>query len=119
MIAKGLAKVEFYFLHIFQKFFAGGRSSGTVVKFVCTSSAAWGLWVQILGMDPHTTHQTTHQAMLWQHPTYKIEEDWHSCELRVNFHHKIIILGLHNSKIKYFIMKIMPEHHEYLETRET
>ena len=31
----------------------------------------WGLWVWIQGADLHTTHQ----AMLWWHPTYKIEED--------------------------------------------
>ena len=31
--------------------------------------------VRILGVDLHTAHQ----AMLWWHPTYKIEEDWHRC----------------------------------------
>ena len=32
---------------------------------------AWGSWVQILGTDLHTPYQ----AMLWQHPAYKIEQD--------------------------------------------
>ena len=27
-------------------------------------------------------------AMLWRHPTYKVEEDWHGCQLRVNLPHK-------------------------------
>ena len=49
-----------------------------VVKFVYSASVAWGSQVQILGTDLHTTHQ----AMLWRHPTYKIEEDWHGCLLR-------------------------------------
>ena len=42
-----------------------------MVKFMCSTLAAWGLPVWILGVDLHTTHQ----AMLWWHPTYKIEED--------------------------------------------
>ena len=50
-----------------------GWPGGTVVKFACPASVAWGSRVQIQGADLHTAHQ----AMLWQHPTYKIEEDWH------------------------------------------
>ena len=50
-----------------------GQPSGIVVKFMCLASAAQGSGVQILGADMHTAHQ----AMLWWHPTYKIEEDWH------------------------------------------
>ena len=42
---------------------------GVVVKFTCSTSAAQGLWVQILGMDLYTTYQ----AVLWRLPTYKIE----------------------------------------------
>ena len=42
-----------------------GQPGGVVVKFVHSASAAWGLQVQILDVDLHTTHQ----AMLWQHPT--------------------------------------------------
>ena len=41
---------------------------------------AQDLWVQILGADLHTAHQ----AMLWWHPTYKIEEGWHRCSLKDN-----------------------------------
>ena len=41
-----------------------------MVKFTHSTSVAWGLWVQIPGADLHTPHQ----AMLWRHPTYKIEE---------------------------------------------
>ena len=44
---------------------------GSVVAGLAHSaSAAW-----ILDADLHTTHQ----AKLWWHPTYKTEEDWHSC----------------------------------------
>ena len=49
------------------------QPGGIVVTFVHSASAAQGLWVWILGMDIHTTHQ----AMLWQHLTYKMGEDWH------------------------------------------
>ena len=52
-----------------------GWPGGVVVKFVHSASAAWGLWVWMLGVDLHIAHQ----AMLWWHPTYKIEKDWHSC----------------------------------------
>ena len=47
-----------------------GPAQGIVVKFV-----AWGSQVWILGADLHTAWE----AMLWQHPTYKVEEDGHSC----------------------------------------
>ena len=39
---------------------------------MCSASAARVSLVKILGTDLHTTHQ----AMLWRHPTGKIEEDW-------------------------------------------
>ena len=52
-----------------------GRPSGIVVKFMCSASAALGLWVRIPGTDIHTAHQ----AMLSRCPTYKIAEDWHRC----------------------------------------
>ena len=45
---------------------------GIVVKFVHPALAAWDSWVQISGADLHNSHQVT----LWEHPTYKIEEDW-------------------------------------------
>ena len=32
---------------------------GRVVKFMCSTSVAWGSLVQILGMDLHTAHQAT------------------------------------------------------------
>ena len=44
-------------------------------KISCSTTVAQGLWVQIPGMDVHPAHQ----AMLWWHPTYKIEEYWHRC----------------------------------------
>ena len=43
---------------------------GIVVKFAHFASAAQGSQVWILGMNLHTARQ----AMLWQQPTYKIEE---------------------------------------------
>ena len=52
-----------------------GQPSGIVVNFVHTASAAQGSQVRIPGTDLHTVHQ----AMLWWHPMYKIEEDWHRC----------------------------------------
>ena len=44
---------------------------GVVVKFVLSTLAAQSSQVWILGADLCTAHQ----AMLWQRPTYKIEED--------------------------------------------
>ncbi len=44
-----------------------GRPCGVVVKLGVLHFAGLGLWVQIPGVDLHTTHQ----AMLWWHPTYK------------------------------------------------
>ena len=58
----------------FKKFF-WGQPRGIDIKFMHSSSAARGSWIQIPGMDLHTTHQ----AMLRQCPTYKTEEDWHGC----------------------------------------
>ena len=52
-----------------------GRPRGVVIKFTCSTSVARSLQIQILGVDLHTAHK----AMLWQRPTYKIEEDWHRC----------------------------------------
>ena len=49
-----------------------GPPDGVVVKFTRSTSAARGSQVQILGADLHTAYQ----AMLWWHPTYKIERDW-------------------------------------------
>ena len=43
-----------------------------------------GSLVQILGKDLHPVHQ----AMMWQCPIYKIEEDGHSCYLRANLPHQ-------------------------------
>ena len=45
-----------------------GQPSGVVIKLGRYASVAWGSQVLIPGVDLHTTHQ----AMLWQHPTYKI-----------------------------------------------
>ena len=39
---------------------------------MCSASAGWGSQDPIPGTDLHTAHQ----AMLWQHPTYKVDEDW-------------------------------------------
>ena len=49
-------------------------ASGVMVKFHRSASRR-GLRVRIPGVDLHTTHQ----AMLWQCPRYKIEVDWHRC----------------------------------------
>ena len=49
-----------------------GRAIGVVVGFTHSALVAWGSRVWIPGVDIRTTHQ----AMLLQHLTYKIEEDW-------------------------------------------
>ena len=49
---------------------ARGRPSGTLVNFGCPAPAAQDSLVWIPGTDLHSTHQ----AMLWRLPTYKIEE---------------------------------------------
>ena len=61
-----------------------GWASIVMVRFACSALVARGLQVQVLCADPHTAHQ----AMLWRHPTYKVEEDWHRCELRANLPHQ-------------------------------
>ena len=67
-------KVTYLNLYIFsvQKRKFSGQALGMLVKFARSASVAQGWCVWILGADLHTSHQ----AMLWQHPTYKIEEDW-------------------------------------------
>ena len=57
-----------------------GWPGGRAVKFTRSTSAAWGLLVRILGADLCTTYQ----AMLRQHPTYKVEEGGHRCWLRAS-----------------------------------
>ena len=46
-----------------------------MVKFAHSAWAAQGSQVRIPGADLLTIHE----AMLGQHPAYKIEEDWHGC----------------------------------------
>ena len=62
----------------------GGQPGGTVAKLACSVSAAWDSLVWILSADLCTTCQ----AMLRQHPTYKVEEDGHRCQLRANLPQK-------------------------------
>ena len=45
------------------------------LKFHVLLFSSPGSWVQIPGTDL-LLHSP---AMLWWHPTYKIEEDWHRC----------------------------------------
>ena len=56
-----------------KRFSDWGWSGGIVVKFACSISVAWGSCIQILSVDLHTTYQ----VVLWQHLTYKTEEDWY------------------------------------------
>ena len=53
----------------------GDWPSGVVVKFPCSTLAAWGLLVQILGADPARFVKPCFSRC----PTYKIEEDGHGC----------------------------------------
>ena len=48
-----------------------GQFTCVVAKLVCSTLVARGSWDQIPGADLHTTHQ----AVLWQCHTYKIDED--------------------------------------------
>ena len=54
--------------------------SGAAVKFTRSTLAAQGLLVQILGADvaPFGT------PCCGRHPTYRVEEDGHRCELRAS-----------------------------------
>ena len=54
-----------------------GWPGGIVAKLTHSASAAQDLWVRIPGADLHTAPEAT----LWWRPTYKIEEDWHRCQL--------------------------------------
>ena len=49
----------------------GGQPGRVVVGLTRYTLAAQGSQVRIPGRDLHTTHQ----AMLWRHPAYKMEED--------------------------------------------
>ena len=62
-------------LYLPLKEFVRGRPGGLVVKFACSALVAQGSQARMPGTDLHTAHQ----PMLWQHPTYKIEEDCHKC----------------------------------------
>ena len=62
-------------IKILKKISSRGWSGDIMVKFMHSALAAQGSRVRILGTDLHTTHQ----AMLWWHPIYKIEEDCHRC----------------------------------------
>ena len=57
-----------------------GQPGSIVVGFTCSSLAVWGSQVGILDTDLYTAHQ----AMLWQHPACKIEEDWNRGQLSDN-----------------------------------
>ena len=69
-----LVKVQFE-VECNKNTFTWGLLSGVVVKLMHSALTAQGSLVWIPGADLLTAHQ----AMLWQHPTYKIEEDWHRC----------------------------------------
>ena len=72
----GLAKMNKSFnSELLKKQLTWGWPHGVVVKFTCSASVALVSQVLIPVVDLHTTCQ----AMLWQRPTYKTEEDWHSC----------------------------------------
>ena len=66
---------KFYKYNADQKKQDRSQPGGIVVKFLHSTSVAQGTQFQILGADLCTTHQ----AMQWWLPTYKIEEDGHRC----------------------------------------
>ena len=53
------------------------------LKFCALCSGGTGSNVLILGVDLINL-----SAMLWRYPTYKVEEDWHRCYVRVNLPHQ-------------------------------
>ena len=57
-----------------------GQPCGAAVKFVCSTLAAWGLLVQILGVDMAPLGR----LCCGRRPTYKVEEHGHRCELRAS-----------------------------------
>ena len=56
-----------------------GWPGGAVVKFACSTSAAWGSPVWIPGVDMAPLSK---KSCCDRHPRYKVEEDGHGCELR-------------------------------------
>ena len=60
-----------------------------------------GLQVWIPGMDLLQS-----SAMLWSHPTFKVEEDWHRCQLRMNLPHQNIYIFLYILIYKYIYTHI-------------
>ena len=67
-------------LHSCSKQYLSGQPSDVAVKFTCSASVIWGLWVQIPGAD----HAPLINPSCGRHPTYKMEEDRHRCQLRAN-----------------------------------
>ena len=49
--------------------------TGPMSSWLSSVHSASAVWVWFPGMD--LRHLSS--AMLWQHPTYKLEEDWHRC----------------------------------------
>ena len=60
--------------------------AGPVVQWLSSACSALAALVHEFGSQPQT--YPTHQAMLWWHPTYKTEEDWHRCQLSANLRHQ-------------------------------
>ena len=58
-----------------QNVLQSGQPGGTVVKFACSASTAWGLLVQI----PDADVAPLGKPCCGRHPTYKVEEDGHGC----------------------------------------
>ena len=64
----------------FLKTEVGGRPGGAAVKCARSASAAWGSQVWIPGADMVPLGK----LCCGRHPTYKVEEDGHGCELRAS-----------------------------------
>ena len=75
-VGGGIVGCFYFILYTFCiKKYPQGRPGGIVVKSTHSASVAQGSWLRILGTDLYTAHH----AVLWWHPTYKIEEDCHRC----------------------------------------
>ena len=54
------------------------RGAGLVASWLSLCAPLWQHRVRGFGSQVQT-YTSLIQAMLWWHPTYKIEEDWHRC----------------------------------------
>ena len=70
----------FYFGKMLVNNLCGGWPGGAAVKCTCSAQAAWSWWVRI----PDGDMAPLGRPCCGRHPTYKVEEDGHGCQLRAS-----------------------------------